>query len=181
MLITNPKLIETGLDLVQYSTVVFYEVEYSLYTLWQACRRVWRLGQTRAVKVYYLTYADTLEEKAYALIGQKIKAAQLLYGDEVASALVEDVGDASLVMALVQAIEGDEALRLGHDAHIFGDAAEVVSNSAVGSPVYRSPVINPFEQWAAARGMTYTEARNEVSRRRQKRRASVPRQQMSMF
>jgi len=180
VLITNPKLVETGLDLVQYSTVVFYEVEYSLYTLWQACRRVWRLGQVRPVKVYYLTYEGTLEEKAYALIGQKIKAAQLLYGDEVASALVEDVGDASLVMALLQAIEGDEALQLGHDAHIFGSTAEVVSNSAMGSPVYRSPAINTFEQWAAARGMTYTEARNEVGGRRCRRR-SVPEQQMSMF
>ena len=36
-------------------------------------------------------------EKAYALIGQKIKAAQLLYGDEVSSALVDDPGDSSLV------------------------------------------------------------------------------------
>ncbi|MEE8389350.1 MAG: helicase-related protein [Anaerolineae bacterium] len=73
VLITNPKLVETGLDLVQYSTGVFYEVHYSLYVLWQACRRIWRLGQTRPVKVFYLSYEKTLEEKAYTLIGQKIK------------------------------------------------------------------------------------------------------------
>ncbi|PKN94289.1 MAG: hypothetical protein CVU43_24660, partial [Chloroflexi bacterium HGW-Chloroflexi-5] len=39
-LICNPRLVETGLDLVQFSTVVFFEIEYSLYTLWQSVRRV---------------------------------------------------------------------------------------------------------------------------------------------
>ena len=30
VLVCNPKLVETGLDLVMYSTVIFYEIEYSL-------------------------------------------------------------------------------------------------------------------------------------------------------
>ena len=47
MLITNPRLVPTGLDLVNFASVVFAEVEYSLDALWQALRRVWRLGQTR--------------------------------------------------------------------------------------------------------------------------------------
>jgi hypothetical protein len=152
VLITNPKLVETGLDLVQYATVVFYEVEYSLYTLWQSCRRVWRLGQTKPVKVFYLAYESTLEEKAYALIGQKVKAAQLLYGDEVASALVEDAGDASLVMALIKAIKEKEVLQLGANAHVFADTTLTVTESVVGSPVLRSPSV--FEVWAASRGVT---------------------------
>ena len=136
------------------------------------------MGQTRAVKVYYLTYADTLEEKAYALIGQKIKAAQLLYGDEVASALVEEVGDASLVMALVQAIEGNEALQLGHDAHIFGsETSQIVTESVVGSPVIRS--MSVFEQWALEQGMAYAEVKPR--RRRRRSEAAPPPGQMSLF
>ncbi|MEE8391408.1 MAG: DUF6094 domain-containing protein [Anaerolineae bacterium] len=150
VLITNPKLVETGLDLVQYSTGVFYEVEYSLYTLWQACRRIWRLGQTRPVKMFYLSYEETLEEKAYALIGQKIKAAQLLYGDEVASALVDDPGDASLVMALLQAIEGGDDLKVDRDDHFFSDSANVVVDSVVGSPT--QPSLSVLEQWALEQG-----------------------------
>jgi len=47
VLITNPRLVQTGPDLVSFTSVVFAEVEYSLDTLWQALRRVWRLGQTR--------------------------------------------------------------------------------------------------------------------------------------
>ena len=174
VLVTNPRLVETGLDLIQYATVVFYEVEYSLYTLWQSCRRVWRLGQIRPVKVYYLAYEDTLEEKAYALIGQKIKAAQLLYGEEVASALVEDVGDASLVMALVKAIEEGEDLRLDHNAHIFVDTAQVVTESVTGSPVFRSASV--FEEWLAARGLTY----DQVKPKRRRPRVVAPPGQITL-
>jgi hypothetical protein len=76
VLITNPRLVETGLNLHDYGycTIVFYEIEYSLYTLWQAMSRVWRPGQTKGVKVFFSEYRGTLEENALALIGQ-------LYGE----------------------------------------------------------------------------------------------------
>jgi hypothetical protein len=157
VLITNPRLVETGLDLVDYATVIYLEVEYSLYCLWQSCRRVWRLGQVRPVKAYYLAYEGTLEEKAYALVGQKIRAAQLVFGDDATSALVEDAGDASLVIALVEAIREGEDLRLDAGAHLFADTDQAVTESIVGSPVLRSPSV--FEAWLAARGLTYEQVR----------------------
>lgn len=105
-LITNPRLVETGLDLVMFHTIVFCEVEYSLYTLWQACRRVWRLGQTREVKVIYLCYEGTMEEKALSLIGRKMYAAQLLYGDEVGGAIVEADEGSMLTEMAREALSG---------------------------------------------------------------------------
>ena len=75
-LITNPRLVQTGLDLVSFQTVVFYEPEYSLYTLWQALRRVWRLGQTQPVKAVFAVYKDAMEAQALALMGRKMRAAQ---------------------------------------------------------------------------------------------------------
>jgi SNF2 family DNA or RNA helicase len=62
-LITNPKLVQTGLDLVYFQTIVFQEIEYSVYVLRQASRRSWRIGQDRPVKVYYLIYGGTIQEK----------------------------------------------------------------------------------------------------------------------
>ncbi len=44
VLITNPRLVETGIDLVDYATVVFYQVDFSLYTTWQVCARAHRPG-----------------------------------------------------------------------------------------------------------------------------------------
>jgi len=92
VLICNPRLVQTGLDLVDFPTIVFYEPEYSVYLVQQASRRSWRLGQTQPVDVYFATYADTMEHRAVAHIGKKIAAAQLLYGDDVAGALVEQAG-----------------------------------------------------------------------------------------
>ena len=92
-LITNPRKVETGLDLVQFATVVFYEIEYSLTSFWQAMRRVWRLGQTQPVKVVYAIYHNTMEEAGLALMGQKFKAAAMLYGDNAASAISDEADD----------------------------------------------------------------------------------------
>ncbi len=92
VLVCNPKLIETGLDLLAFPSMIFFETEYSLYTLMQAARRSWRLGQTAPVEVYWLAYEGSMEHRAIALVGRKIGAASLVYGDEAAAALAEQAG-----------------------------------------------------------------------------------------
>lgn len=89
VLITNPKLVETGLDLVAFQSTAFYELDYSVYTMQQAARRTWRLGQVDDVKVFYAVYADTMEHRAMGLVAQKLAAALLLTGDAVEGALVQ--------------------------------------------------------------------------------------------
>ena len=79
VMICNPRLVQTGLDLVDFATVVFYEIEYSIYLVQQASRRTWRLGQTEPVEVYFAVYADTMEHRAVGHVGRKVAAAQLLY------------------------------------------------------------------------------------------------------
>lgn len=57
-------------------------------------RRVWRLGQVRPVRAVFSVYNGTMEARALSLMGAKMKAAQLLYGDEVGGAIVpEEDGD----------------------------------------------------------------------------------------
>jgi len=89
VLITNPKLVETGLDLVAFQSTAFYELDYSVYTMQQAARRTWRLGQVDDVKVFYAVYADTMEHRAMGLVAQKLAAALLLTGDVLEGALVQ--------------------------------------------------------------------------------------------
>ena len=50
VVISHPKLVETGLDLLDFPTIVFYESGYSLHTLRQASRRSWRIGERRPVR-----------------------------------------------------------------------------------------------------------------------------------
>jgi hypothetical protein len=97
VLISNPQLIEVGVDLVELKTLIFVEVLHSLYPMQQASRRHWRLHQTAPCRTYYLYYRNTLEERAIQQLGRKKLAANLLYGD-----LPEDEG--------LEALSGEEGL-----------------------------------------------------------------------
>jgi superfamily II DNA or RNA helicase len=81
VLICNPKLVEVGLDLLFAVTMVFYQSGYSTYTLRQASRRSWRIPQTRPVKVFFLTYADTMQTRAMKLIADKLTCSLAIEGE----------------------------------------------------------------------------------------------------
>lgn len=80
-LITNPELVKVGLDLIQFPTVIFYQTGYNIFTLRQAARRSWRIGQTKPVKVHFFTYQNTMQETAITLIAKKLEIALLVEGD----------------------------------------------------------------------------------------------------
>lgn len=80
VLITNPELVKTGLDLLDYPTIIFYQTGYNTFTLKQASRRSWRIGQKETCKVYFLVYEGTPQSVALALMSRKIKVANLLEG-----------------------------------------------------------------------------------------------------
>ncbi len=81
----------------------------------QASRRTWHIGQTRDVDVHFAVYRDTMEHRAASLVGQKLAAAQLLYGDSVEGALVEqsDSGHGFLADLARSVIEGADVSDLG--------------------------------------------------------------------
>lgn len=45
VLIVNPTLLETGLDLNAFTTLIYYNISYNLFTLRQSSRRSWRINQ----------------------------------------------------------------------------------------------------------------------------------------
>jgi hypothetical protein len=158
-MLVNPKLVETGLDLVMFSDLVFYEVTTSLYTLWQAMRRVWRLGQNKEVNVTFLSYAKTMESEILRRMGLKMKYAQLLYGKEAAGVLVETDADDIQREIINAALEGKAFRNAGEAVEnltIFSTGAEravQVTTSPMGSPVATSPLILPA--WDLPSGKVY--------------------------
>ena len=56
VLVCHPRLVQTGLDLVDFPTICWQETDYSVYTMRQASRRSWRIGQKRPVKVVFMAY-----------------------------------------------------------------------------------------------------------------------------
>lgn len=102
VLIVNPSLVETGLDLNAFTTLVFYSMGYKLFTLRQASRRSWRINQKApAVKVYMLYYKDTMQQKCLRLMASKLAVAGLIEGNfsEEGLAAMSDVQDMTSQMA----------------------------------------------------------------------------------
>jgi hypothetical protein len=80
-LIVNPALVETGLDLIDFTTLIFYDTGYKLFTLRQASRRSWRINQTfPRIEVHMLYYMDTLQHKAIKLMATKLAVAGIIEG-----------------------------------------------------------------------------------------------------
>jgi hypothetical protein len=121
VVLSHPKLVETGLDLFDkggnhnFCTLIFYETGYNLFTLRQASRRSWRIGQKKDCRVIYLYYAGTMQARAMALMGRKLSAAEAIDGkfstDGLAAAS-EDEGSLQMMMAksLIDKLDEDPAL-----------------------------------------------------------------------
>ncbi len=153
VLVVNPRLIETGLDLVAFQTTVWFEIEFSLFTLTQASRRTWRPGQSQKVAVHFVVYRDTMEHRAASLVGQKLAAAQLLYGDAAEGALVQqsDSGRgflADLTRSLIEQSDIADLTTLFHRvSSVGGDGCG--SNQFIGS----APSSEAMDAAALAAGM----------------------------
>lgn len=119
--ITNPKNVETGLDFIfnyngiqyNYPTLIFYQMGYNLFTLWQASRRAFRLSQTEECRTYYLAYEKTIQMTVLEIMGSKQIATSAIQGgnfsSEGLSAMANGV-DARLKMiqALQENVAADE-------------------------------------------------------------------------
>ena len=97
VLITHPRNVQTGLDLIQFPEVVWYQQDYSVYIVRQASRRSWRIGQEEPVNVHHLYYKNTIQEKAITLNVKKLRAALLTEGELTDGQFLEQIEDDGLV------------------------------------------------------------------------------------
>lgn len=79
ILIVNPRLVETGLDLVDYSVAVFYQPPRSAFSLRQASRRIYRLGQKKEVFIHYFAYKG-IQESLLAWVAERVRQSTLFEG-----------------------------------------------------------------------------------------------------
>lgn len=112
VVICNPELVKTGLDLIHFPTLIFHEITFNLGTMMQAAARAYRLNQTHShCKTYYIFAEGTMEHTAVQLMSRKQRAAKLLTGDiglTGLDALTE--GESGFEEALLNAIAKDETL-----------------------------------------------------------------------
>jgi Type III restriction enzyme, res subunit/Helicase conserved C-terminal domain len=107
VVITNPELVKTGLDMLEFPTIVFMQSGYNVYTLQQASRRSWRIGQKLPVDVHFLGYEGCAQMECLALMAKKIAVSQSTSGDMPDSGLdvLNQSGD-SVEVALAKQLLG---------------------------------------------------------------------------
>lgn len=81
VLICHPRLVQTGLDLVDWPSICWVETEYSVYVMRQASQRSWRIGQRQPVEVTHMVYEGTLQAEALALVAAKLRASLMVEGE----------------------------------------------------------------------------------------------------
>ena len=148
--ICHPKIVETGLDLLDFPTILFHETGYSLHTLRQASRRSWRIGQRRPVEVKFFAYKGTMQEVCLRLMGKKLLVALAMEGKFTSEGL--------------QAIDGDDDM-------LTAMARELVENKGIGESadsIWRNvqqlrPLMHKYRQRKDQRTPRYEQAEVEIS------------------
>lgn len=112
VLITNPSLVETGLDLNYFTTLYYYNVAYNLFTLRQSSRRSWRINQKAPrIEVYFSYYEGTMQNRAIRLMASKLAVAGIIEGNftDEGLAAMSDCSDMTTALAreLTQGIKDE--------------------------------------------------------------------------
>jgi hypothetical protein len=114
--ICHPKLVQTGLDLIEFPTILFYETGYSIYVLRQASRRSWRIGQRLPVKVKFLHYAETMQETCLRLMGRKLLVSLAMEGKFASEGLQAISDDDDILMAMARELVTEKGIGERADA-----------------------------------------------------------------
>jgi hypothetical protein len=116
VVIGHPRLVQTGIDLLSFPDIFFYETGYSIYTLRQASLRSWRIGQWANVSVKFFHYANTMQETCLRLMGKKLLVSLAMEGKFASDGLQAiDEGD-DILMAMARELVTEKGIGESADA-----------------------------------------------------------------
>lgn len=129
VLICNPTLVETGLDLLDFTTIIFYQLGYNLFTMRQASRRSWRISQTKDVEVYFMYYKNTVQENVLSLMATKLSAATAIEGKFSEEGLSAMSNNEDILTQIAASIT--DGIKDTVDITVFDKTAVVNNNNAI--------------------------------------------------
>ena len=189
--ICHPKLVQTGLDLIDFPTILFYETGYSIYVLRQASRRSWRIGQRLPVKVKYLHYAETMQESCLRLMGKKLLVSLAMEGKFSSEGLQAINDEDDILMAIARELVTQKGIGERADAvwatlqkkqeEVLGTRISEVADLESEPAVFEIPPTMPnstaVDQWSPLAAVTGS------PRRRNSRRptTATPEEQLTLF
>lgn len=121
--ITNPRCTETGLDFIwtkngttyNFPTLIFYQLGYSLFTIWQASRRSYRLVQKEECRVFYMAYEDTIQMEVVSLIAEK----------QVATSAIQGKFSTEGIAAMAKGVDAKVRLAAALSSNDFGSSSAI--------------------------------------------------------
>lgn len=87
-----------------YPTLIFYQLGYSLFTIWQASRRHYRLNQREECRTYYIAVKHTVQEAVIGLIAEKMAATSAIQGKFSTEGLTAMANGVDAKVKLAQAL-----------------------------------------------------------------------------
>lgn len=84
VIITHPQKVETGLDLLDFPTIVFHSMGLKPFTFRQAGARAWRIGQQKRCRIVVFAYEGTMQEMIAGAMFTKCRASTRLEGQVLA-------------------------------------------------------------------------------------------------
>ena len=100
------------MDLLDFPSIIFYQIPMSTYTLRQASRRSWRIPQKKPVDVYYMTYLGTMQIRLMQLMAQKLISSLAIEGeltDKGLAALSESSDSMAIELAKMLVEKGESS------------------------------------------------------------------------
>jgi hypothetical protein len=188
--ICHPKLVQTGLDLIEFPTILFYETGYSIYVLRQASRRSWRIGQRLPVKVKFLHYAESMQENCLRLMGKKLLVSLAMEGKFSSEGLQSINDEDDILMAMARELVTEKGIGESADAvwatlqkkqddsvgTRTAEDAEVATEQAVTEIPLVERTVTLVDEWSPVSSAV------KSSRRRGSRRStSTPDGQLALF
>ncbi|WP_164684860.1 helicase-related protein [Brevibacillus reuszeri] len=99
VIICNLKMVEIGLDLLPWPTIIFNQPCYESSSVRQAGRRGWRIGQEKECRVYYLVYNGTQQMAQFLRIMSARGHAMMVEGRLDKSSLAQYSRDSQSTLA----------------------------------------------------------------------------------
>lgn len=102
--ICNLRLVEVGLDLYPWPTIIYYQMSYDINSVRQSSRRAWRIGQVRSCRTYYLIanktqqvaqFESCMNKRAHALLAEgRLDRSELKrFGRDASNSLAADLAE----------------------------------------------------------------------------------------
>lgn len=107
VIICNLSLVEVGLDLMPWPTIIYYQSNYDINKVRQSSRRHWRLGQYLECRTYFMVYEHTQQMHQFITLMNKRAHALLVEGRIDKSELAEfsTEGHDSLASNIAQTLD----------------------------------------------------------------------------